>query len=157
MPPLPEAPPPAQVAADRRTLTVIWLAITMGVVLIVAVMAFLISTGAGGAMAEQRTLFFYLSAVFSVVAIAAAFTVQRGLDARLLGPASYAEAAALIRTRAILSAAVLEASALFAAVAAFLTGELIDLAFVVPFFAFVALFFPSEGRYAYWLALRERG
>ena len=155
MPPSDSAPP-EQVAADRRTLSILWLAVITGVVLLVAVMGYLVSTGAGGAV-EEGGLLFYLNAAFSVAAIAGAFAVQRGLEAGLHQTGSYAEAAALIRTRAILSAAVMEASALFAAVATFLTGELINLAFVVPFFAFVFLFFPSEGRYAYWLALRERG
>ena len=155
MPAPPDTPPPAQVAADRRVLAVVWLAVTMGVVLLVAVMSYLVSTGVAGGM-EDGALLFYLNAAISAGAIAGAFAVQRGLEARLPRTGSYAEAAALIRTRAILSAAVMEGSAFFAGVAAFLTGELINLAFVVPFFAFVLLFFPSEGRYAYWLALRRR-
>jgi hypothetical protein len=153
--PPPELPPPEQVAADRRTLSLIWLAVTTGVVLLTAVMAYLVATGVGGGM-EARELLFYLNAGLNVAAIAGAFAVQRGLEARLPSAGSYAEAAALIRLRAIVSIAVMEASAFFAAVAALLTGELVNLAFVVPFFAFAFLFFPGEGRYAYWLACWRR-
>jgi hypothetical protein len=156
MTPPPPVPPPEQVAADRRVLVVIWLAVTTGVVLLAAVMAYLAATGVGGG-AEPKALFFYLNAAFNVAAIAGGFAVQRGLEARLPAAGSYAEAAALIRQRVILSAAVMEASAFFAAVAVLLTGELVNLAFVVPFFAFALLFFPSEGRHAYWLTLwRDR-
>ena len=152
MPPTPSAPPhPEQVAADRRTLHVLWLAMITGVALLTAVMGCLVTTGAGGGV-EGGTLVFYLNAALNVAAIAGAFAVQRGLEARLPSAGTHAEAAALIRQRVLLSAAVMEGSALFAAVAAYLTGELINLAFVVPFFAFAFLFFPNEGRYAYWLA-----
>lgn len=147
--------PPDQVAADRRVLVVLWLAVSMGVVLLVGVMAYLVSAGVGDTV-EGGDLFFYLNAGLSVAAIAGAFAAQRGLEARLPATGTYAEAAALIRGRVLLSAALIEGSALFAAVAFLVTGEWINLAFVVPFFAFMLLFFPSEGRYAYWLALRER-
>jgi hypothetical protein len=153
---MPSAPPDPQAASDRRTLVVLWLAVTTGVALLVGVLVVLVGSGTGGTMADG-TLLFYLNAALNVGAIAGAFAVQRGLEARLPATGSYAEAAALIRTRVILSAAVIEASAFFAGLAFFLTGEGINLAFVVPFFAFMFLFFPSEGRYAYWLALRARG
>ena len=143
-------PSPEQVAADRRLLAIIWLAVTMGVVVLAGVMGFL---AGGDAEAPGGEVFFYVSAALSVAAIAGAFAVQRGLEARLPEAGSYAEVAALIRTRSIISAAVIEASALFACVAAFVTGELVSLAFLVPFFAFMFLFRPSEARYQHWLAL----
>ena len=154
-PPLNGSPLPEQAAADRRTLVLIWAAVTVGVVLLTGVMSVLVSMGAGGVVNEGAVLF-YANALISIAAIAGAFSVQRGLEARLPATGSYAEAAGLIRTRVLLSAAIMEASAFFAAVAAFLTGDLLNLAFVVPFFAFIVLFFPSAGRYMYWLALRER-
>ncbi len=152
MPPSAPEPSPEQVAADRRLLAVIWLAVTLGVVLLAAVMAFLTATNTE-ARGEGGAVFFYVSAALSMAAIAGAFAVQRGLEARLPSAGSYAEVAALVRTRAILSAAVMEASALFACVAAFVTGELVNLAFLVPVFAFLFLFRPSEARYRHWLAL----
>ena len=45
--------------------------------------------------------------------------------------------------------------ALIAAVATYVTGELINLAFVLPFFAFLALFFPTEARYTFLLGHRR--
>jgi hypothetical protein len=57
-----------------------------------------------------------------------------------------------IRTGTITSLAVMEAGAILAGVMALLSGTLSPLAFVVPFFAFAWLFFPSDTRVAYWLA-----
>ena len=145
------SPPPEQVARDRRMLSIIWRAVMFGVILLAGVMVFLVTTGtearSGGAA------FFYVNALVNVAAIMGAFAVQRGLDARLPRAGTYAEAASLIRQRSILSAAVIEASALVAAVAYFVTGEAINLAFLVPFFAFMLLFRPTEARYRHWLAL----
>ena len=145
-------PSPEQFATDKRTLRIIWLAIASGVIMISAVMMFLLQSGLGGTMAEGG-LIFTVNAALNVASILVGFAVQRKLDAALPAVGSHAEAMALIRTRCILSIAVVEGSALFAAIATFLTGDLLNLAFVVPFFAFAWLFFPSDERFAYWLAL----
>ncbi len=141
-----------QLAADKRTLRIIWLAIVSGVVMLSAIMTFLLQSGAGGTV-SQGNVFFTLNAALNIASILLGFTIQRKLDAALTFTKSYAEAAGLIRSRCIISLAVVEASALFAAVATFLTGDLLNLAFVVPFFAFSWLFFPSDSRFAYWQAM----
>ncbi|NNF58965.1 MAG: hypothetical protein HKN04_12070 [Rhodothermaceae bacterium] len=147
-----DMPAPERIGADLRTNRILWLAIVMGVVLLVAVMVFLTSSGSGGTM-EDGSLFFYLNAAISLGAIAAAFAIQRNLTDQLPKAGTYDEAAMLIRQRGLIAIALMEASAFFAAIAAFLTGELINLAFVVPFFAFAYLFFPTEAKYLYWLSL----
>jgi hypothetical protein len=147
-----ETPAPDRLASDLRTNRVIWLAVVAGVVLFTAVMIYLLATGDGGSP-ESGSLFFYANAALNVAAIAAAFAVQRSLDERLAHAGTYEEAALLIRQRGLIALAIMEASAFFAIVALFLTGEWLNLAFVVPFFAFAALFFPTEARYAYWLSL----
>ena len=147
-----ELPAPDRLAADLRTNRVLWFAILTGVVLLMGVMSYLLASGAGGTL-EARTLFFYLNGALSLGAIAAAFTVQRSLTEALPRAGTYEEAARLIRQRGLISIAIMEASAFFAIIATFLTGEWINLAFVVPFFGFVYLFFPTEARYLYGLGL----
>ena len=147
-----ENPSPEQLAADKRTLRIIWLAVASGVILISAVMSFLVQSGTGGTMTEGG-LIFTINAALNIASILFGFSIQKKLDAALPSAGGYTEAMGLIRTRCILSLAVVEGSALFAAVATFLTGDFLNLAFVVPFFAFAWLFFPSDQRFAYWLAL----
>ena len=147
-----DMPAPERISADLRTNRVLWLAIAVGVVLLIAIMIFLISSGSGGTLAA-KSLFFYLNAAISLGTIAAAFAVQRNLTEQLPRAGTYDEAAMLIRQRGLIAIALMEASAFFAVIAAFLTGELINLAFVVPFFVFAYLFFPTEAKYLYWLSL----
>jgi hypothetical protein len=108
-----------------------------------------------GVMAPSLSpdLAFYLAAGASVLSILLGFTMQRRLSETVL-PAltSYPAAAQAIRTHTIISLAAMEAGALFGALMALLSGTLTPLAFVVPFFAFAWLFFPSETRYHYLLA-----
>jgi len=147
-----ENPSPEQLAADKRTLRVVWLAVASGVILLSAVMVFLVQSGSGGTMVEGN-LIFTINAILNVASLLFGFSIQRKLDATLPSMGSYDEAMGLIRTRCILSIAIVEGSALFAAIAMFLTGEFLNLAFVVPFFAFAWLFFPSDTRFTYWLTL----
>ena len=147
-----ENPSPEQLATDKRILRIIWLAVASGVILISAVMTFLVRSGSGGTMAEGG-LIFTINAALNVASTLLGFSIQKKLDATLPSAGSYTEAMGLIRTRCILSIAVVEGSALFAAVATFLTADLLNLAFVVPFLAFAWLFFPSDERFSYWLAL----
>ncbi len=144
-------PPPEQLASDQRTLRIIWLAVSMGVILLSAVMIFVVRTGSGGTITNGN-LVFGLNAAINIAALIAGFSLQKKLDAELPLMGSYAEAMGRIRIRCILSIALVEGSALFAAIATFLTGDLLNLAFVVPFFAFAWLFFPSDARIAYWLS-----
>jgi len=151
-----ENPSPEQLAADKRTLRIIWLAIASGVFIVSAVMMFLVRSGIGGTMAEGG-LIFIINAALNIVSILVGFSIQKKLDVALSSVGSHAEAMVFVRTRCILSIAVVEGSALFAAVATLLTGDFLNLAFVVPFFAFAWLFLPSDERFAYWLALSGGG
>ena len=147
-----ENPSPEKLVADQRILRIIWLAIASGVIIVSTVMAFLVQSGSGGTMTEGG-LIFTINAALNVASILFGFSIQKKLDVALSSVSSQAEAMVLIRTRCILSIAVVEGSALFAVVATLLTGDFLNLAFVAPFFAFAWLFFPSDQRFAYWLAL----
>jgi hypothetical protein len=124
----------------------------MGVVVFTVAFAFLITTGSFGATLSPD-LAFYIAAGASILSIIVGFGVQRRLtDSVLPATSSYAAASQAIRTHTIISLAVMEAGALAGGLMGLLSGELTPLAFVVPFFAFAWLFFPSESRMAYWLA-----
>jgi hypothetical protein len=147
-----DAPDPAKRAGDLRTLQTLAIAITMGVVVFSAAFAFMINAGiaAGGL---EPDLAFYVAAGASILSIIIGFGVQRRLvDTVLPAAASYAEASQAIRTHTIMALAAMEAGALAGGLMGLLSGQLTPLAFVVPFFAFVWLFFPSDARYQYWLA-----
>ncbi|HLA63386.1 MAG TPA: hypothetical protein VK610_03095 [Rhodothermales bacterium] len=149
MSPLPE---PSRIANDLRALRLIWVAIAVGVVAFTAVFAFLIATGAMQPAVDADTAF-YLAAGFSVVTILAGFFVQRRLTDTVLPAAdSYERAVAAVRIHGIMSIAVLEAGALIGGVLAMVSATMTPLAFVVPFFAFWWLFFPSEQRLLYLLS-----
>lgn len=150
-------PPSHQQAADLRTLQIVWSAVIGGVVLATGVMGGFVLTGSGRMMAEHAATLFYLDAGLNMVAIVAAFAVQRRLMDRLPTLASYDEVVAAIRTSGVLSLALLELSALAACVVAFLTGELVNLLFVVPFFGFALVFFPTTPRFEALLELARRG
>ncbi len=149
-----ETPPPARLAQDLRVNRLIWTAVAAGVVILTTVLTYLASTRAEPPASDLAVLF-YVNAALSMGAIGAGFWMQRTLTEALPKAGTYEEAALLIRTRGIVSIAVMEASALFAAVATYVTGELINLAFVLPFFAFLALFFPTEARYTFLLGHRR--
>jgi hypothetical protein len=123
----------------------------MGVVIFTVAFAFLISGGQfGGTLAPDLAV--YLAAGASVLSILGGFGFQRRLSDTVLPVASdYAAASHAIRTHTIISLAAMEAGALAGGLMGLLSGQLAPLAFVVPFFAFVWLFFPSESRYRYWL------
>ncbi len=139
---------------DQKVLQLVWMAIVGGVVLLSIVMVFLLQSGSGGTT-EDGSLFIFLNAAIGIGAILAGFMVQRKLDESLESVSTYEEAIMLIKSRSILSIALVEASALFAVISMFITGDVMNLAFVVPFFAFAWLFFPSMGRFAYWKAIWE--
>lgn len=145
-------PTPERIAADLRTLRTLWVAIALGVVAFTAVFATLVLGGSGGGSLPPD-LPFYLAAIASVASILAAFYVQRRLAEQALpAAADYDAAARAVRTHGLVSLAVMEAGAVLAGVMALLSGTLTPLAFVVPFFAFAWLFFPTEGRYLYLLS-----
>ncbi len=150
-------PDPQRQAADLRTLQIVWGALVGGVALMSVVMGGLTLSDSGGTSTENAALFFYLSALLSMIAIVAAFAVQRRLRERLPTQGTYEEVVTAIRTSGIISLALLEFSALVACVAAFLSGEPINLLFVVPFFGFALVFFPTARRFETMLDAARRG
>ena len=141
-----ETRPSERHAAFLRTQQVIWLAIPVGALMFAAVVLFALRPETLAAEA-QREWYFYAAALVSVVAILAGFALQRRVSDRMASAATDAEALAAMQTLGLVSIAVMEGSALFAVVMVVLTGETVHLAFVVPFLAFVALFFPTAERF----------
>lgn len=156
MDPLPP-PDPQHYAADLRLLQIIWVALVTGVALMVVVMGGLTVSGSVPALSDNAALYFYLNAGFSIVALIIAFSVQRRMMDGLPTKGAYQEIIGAIRTAGIISLAVLEASALVACVVTLLTGELINLLLVVPFFGFALLFFPTASRFESLLHIARRG
>ena len=150
-------PDPQRQAADLRTIQIVWAALVMGVTLMAGVMGGLALTGSVPPITDNAALYFYLNAAFSIVALIAAFSVQRRMVDGLPTKGTYEEIVGAVRTSGILSLAVLEASALVASIVTLLTGELVNLLFVVPFFAFALLFFPTAPRFASLLDMAQRG
>jgi hypothetical protein len=150
----PESPPPAD---DVRTLQIVWSALIAGVALATAVLGGLAFASEGAAFTDGAETFFLINAVISILAVIGAFAVQQRMVGRLPAQGTRAEVIATVRTSGVLSLALLEGSALLACVVAFLTGELINLAFVVPFFAFAALFFPTAARLDALFDVAQRG
>ena len=146
----------ATAASLARALRVQWGGVTLGGAAVLAVFGGLVASGAGGALAEHAEVAFYLAAAVSMAGLAAAFAFVRTLETKLRGAGSDAEAGAVVRTNGILALALVNATAVVAGVAAFLTGDPMPLAFGLPLFAFAGLTWPSDGRVAHWLALRER-
>ena len=149
----PDAPP----SEDLRALQVVWSALVGGVALATAVLGTLTLLGAGRAVTEHAPWLFITNAVLNMVAVVVAFAVQRAMRTRLPAEGTRAEVVAAVREGGVLSLAPLEASALIACVAAFLTGEWVNLLFVVPFFGFALLFFPTTARFEALLASARRG
>lgn len=137
-------PPPSD--NDLRTLQIVWSALVAGVLLATGVMGGLTLAGQGAALTDDAETFFFANAALNIVAIIGAFAVQRRMVDRLPAQGTRAEVVAAVRNAGVLSLALLEGSALLACVAAFLTGQLVNLLFVVPFFAFALLFFPTAAR-----------
>lgn len=148
---------PSQPTDDVRTLQIVWGALIAGVALATAVLGGLAFTGQGAGLTENAETFFLVNAVVSILAVIGAFAVQQRMVGRLPAQGTRAEVIATVRTSGVLSLALLEGSALLACVVAFLTGELINLAFVVPFFAFAALFFPTAARLDALFDVAQRG
>ncbi len=147
--PMPDVDSPAVISAP---LQILWGAIVAGAVLAVGVLGALSLQSAPPAPRLADGLF-YGAAALNVGAIAAAFALLRRMEARLVGGH---DPSATIRLHGLLALAVLETSALLGAVAAFVGGATLGLAFVVPLVAFAALTWPSETRVAGWLRLAER-
>lgn len=124
-----------------RTLPTLWAAIGAGGTLVAVVLALVAPDPP--AMPDAADLAFYAAAFVSLTATGTALALIRSLDG---GP----QDAAAIRTRGLMALAVAEMPAIVAGLAAFLTGNVLALAFVVPFLAFLALTWPSAERIARW-------
>ena len=138
---------PDPAAPLSRQLRMIWGAMCAGIVLASVVMASLVATGADGGMADAAQPAFFGVAVLSLAGLAVALSVMRGLEDRETREPGY------VQSRAIIAIAALEATGFLAAIAAFLTGDLLTLAFIVPMLGFAAVFWPSEARVARWLGV----
>jgi heme/copper-type cytochrome/quinol oxidase subunit 1 len=102
------------------------------------------------AMPEYADAAFYVVALLSAVATAGALAVMRAMETRASAAPDPDAALAAVRSLGIVALAMAEAPALAAGVAAFLTGDLLTLAFLVPFLAVVALTWPTADRVAHW-------
>lgn len=142
----------SEISTLALPLRIVWLAVCAGAAVAVGVFGAL-AASRPAPMPEHAEAAFYAAALISVVGTAAAFALQRAMEARLLRAGSDAEAERALRLFGVASLAAAEVPALAGAVAAFLTGDLLSLAFVVPFFAFAWLTWPSDDRVAHWLAL----
>jgi hypothetical protein len=148
-----DASPPS----DLQSLQIVWSALVGGVALATLVLGGLTLWGAGPAVTGYASLLFFANAAANIVAVVVAFAVQRRMLTRLPAKGTRAEVIAAVRSGGVVSLAPLEASALIACVAAFLTGQGINLLFVVPFFAFALLFFPTTPRVERLLEIARRG
>lgn len=140
-----------------RTLRILWLGICGGALGIMVVLGWLAATSGDAPLAESRDLVFYGVALATVGATVGAFALFRRMETRLLQAGSDAEAAGLVRSFGIPALATAEVPAILGAVGAFLSGELLTLAFGATLFAFAWLTWPSDDRVGYWLSLRQRG
>ena len=136
-----------------RTLRILWAAICVGGAVVLVVMGGLATT-AGTALPELAQEAFYLVALASLGGLGAALFLVRTMEGRLIQAGSDAEAQAIIRSMGVSALALVDATAVAAGVAAFLTGDLLVLAFGFPLFAFAWMTWPSDGRVARWLAMR---
>lgn len=124
-----------------RTLPVLWGAIGAGGTMAATVLALLHSDPPP--MADQADAAFYGVALLSVLLTGVGFALIRRLDEGGASPER-------IRTLGLGALAVTEIPAIASGLAAFLTGNMLALAFVVPFLAFVALTWPTPERVARW-------
>jgi hypothetical protein len=93
---------------------------------------------------------FYPNALVNLGALGGALAVQYRALRDLRASPDDAAAAWVVRHAGARTLAVLQAGALVAVSAAYLTGEWVNLAFLVPFFGFAAAFFPTRGRLHHW-------
>ena len=137
------------------TLRVLWRAVFSSAALLIAVLAWL-SAQQPASRPDLAETAFYAAAATSVLGTAAAFWLLRRRDAAIRASSSGEEARLALQSWSLFALVAAEVPVLVAALAAFLTGEWLTLAFVVPFVAFAALSWPSEARVAGVLAQRRR-
>ena len=138
-----------------RPLRIVWLAVCAGGALAMGVLGALAAVSSRAPMPEHAEGAFYSVALVSVVALAGALALVRQMETRLARAGSDAEAQRTLVGFGVAALAAAEVPAVAGALAAFLTGEMLALAFGVPLFAFAWLTWPSDSRVGYWLALRH--
>ena len=150
-------PPPRSAAAEAALpLRIVWLAVLGGAASALGVMAWLAAIRETPApLAERAEGAFYVVALIGVVGTAAAFVLVHRMERRLQTAGSDAEAERTVRWHGVAALAAAEVPALAGAIAVFLTGDFLALAFAVPLFAFAALLWPSDDRVAQWLGARR--
>ena len=142
-------------AAAARPLQALWGAVCAGGLSALVVLTVLAASQPAPAMADRADAAFYACAVYGVVALAFAFWLLRRMESRIVLAPSDAAALAVVRGHGVAALAAVESSAVVAGLAAFLTGNLLAVAFGVPLLAFTALTWPSAGRIAGWISLRR--
>ncbi|MEM1118533.1 MAG: hypothetical protein AAF845_04560 [Bacteroidota bacterium] len=145
----------SDVTSFAQPLRIVWAAVIAGAAMVVAVMGWLATETEAHALAEHAEVGFYAVALLSAATIAGAFALIRVMEGKLMAAESDAQAEGLIRTFGIASLALAEVGAFAGAIAAFLTGDLLALAFAATFFGFAFLVWPSDDRVGGWLALRR--
>ena len=154
---MPEPPRPTDARDVALPLRVVWAAVLGGAVLAMGAMAWLSALRTTAApLAERSDVSFYVVALIGVAGTAGAFALVHRMERRLREAGSGAEAERALRLHTVAALAAAEVPALAAALAAFLTGDLLTLAFGAPLFAFAALLWPSDDRVAGWLGARRR-
>lgn len=132
---------PSDPTALSRTLRTLWGAIAAGGGVILAAMGGLAVTQPPSLPDAGQAAFFGV-AVLSLAGLAGALAIMRTLENR------ETRTPAEVMQRALVA---VDATVIVAAVAAFLTGDVLALAFGVPLFGFVAVFWPTEARVERWL------
>ena len=139
-----------------QRLRILWLAVCAGGTLILVIMGGLAASGeVEPTLADNAEGVFYAVAFLSIGALGMALFLIRTMESRLLQATSVAEAKQTVQTLGLAALATVDATAVGAAVAAFLTGDLLVLAFGVPLFSFAALTWPSDARVMHWLSLHH--
>ncbi len=147
---------PTDISAFARPLRIVWAAVCAGGALVMGTLGMLAASAESAPLAEVAQGAFFGVALASMAATAGAFALVRTMETRLERAGSDAEAEGVARTFGVASLAVAEVPAILGAVAAFLTGDLLALAFGLTLFAFAWLTWPSDDRVAGWLAMRHR-
>jgi len=137
-----------------QRLRILWLSVCSGGALILAIMGWMAASGQGGTLADSAETVFYLVAFLSIGALGMALFLIRTMETRLLQATSEAQSKQTVQSLGLAALASVDATAVGSAVAAFLTGDLLVLAFGVPLFAFAALTWPSDARVTRWLEMR---
>ena len=146
---MPDSPP---VAAPLR---VVWLTVCAGAALAMGVLGALAVRASRAPAHEYAEGAFYTVALLSVIALGGALALVRQMERRLARAESDRQAERTVLGFGAAALAAAGVPSVASALAAFVTGDLLVLALGAPLFAFAWLTWPSDGRVAYWLALRR--